>query len=164
MKYIGNYKELIKDEWIDFLMKNDGQLLPDRRECLLPDFDEQNKQIAGNWQQKYAPSWFKFETQDLPFYLPWPVPLTENIDWWIIKQYPGQMIPAHVDQNPPDTTERYIMLFQDYVQGHVLIWDGKLVGDYKKGDLYKVHDVNALHGGCNISNDVRLLAYLTVWN
>ena len=89
MKYIGNYKELIKDKWIDFLMSNDGQLLPDSRECLLPDFDEQNKKIVGAWQQKYAPSWFKFETQDLPFTIPWPVPLSNNIDWWIIKQYPN---------------------------------------------------------------------------
>jgi hypothetical protein len=70
----------------------------------------------------------------------------------------------HVDSNPADTTERYMLMLQDYIPGHVLIWNGKLLGDFKKGDLYKVDHVNSLHGGANISNDIRLLAYLTVWN
>jgi hypothetical protein len=92
------------------------------------------------------------------------VNLSDNIDWWVIKQYPGQMIPMHVDVNPPENTSRYILMLQDYEPGHVLIWDGKLVSDYKKGDLFKVKDVNSMHGGCNISNNIRLLSYLTVWN
>jgi hypothetical protein len=164
MKHIGNYKDIVQDEWLDFLKTHDGQLLPDRRECLLPDFDDQNKGIIGNWRPEYPPFWYKFEIQDLPFTIPWPVDLGLDIDWWVIKQYPGQMIPIHIDQNPAECTHRYILMLQDYEPGHVLIWDGKLVSDYKRGDLFKVNDVNSMHGGCNISNNIRLLAYLTVWN
>lgn len=164
MNLIGNYKDIIQDSWIEFLNTHDGQLLPDRRECLLPDFDDQNKGIIGSWRPEYPPFWYKFEIQDLPFTIPWPVPLPDKIDWWVIKQYPGQMIPMHVDVNPPENTERYILMLDDYQPGHILIWDGKLVSDYKKGDLFKVKDVNACHGGSNISNTIRLLAYLTVWN
>lgn len=164
MKLIGNYQDLIQDSWIEFLNTNNGQLLPDTRECLLPDFDDQNKGIVSSWDIVNKPNWFKFETQDLNFTIPWPVDLGAKIDWWIIKQLPGQMIPMHIDQNPADRTHRYILMFSDYEPGHVLIWNGKLVDNYKKGDLFKVEDVNASHGGANISNKVRLLAYLTVWN
>lgn len=164
MEYIGNFSELIKDDWIEFLLTHDGQLLPDNRECLLPDFDDQNVVIEKSWKTEYKASWFKFEIQDLPFSIDWPVPLTDTIDWWIIKQYPGQCVPMHVDANPPESTERYIMMLQDYIPGHITLWDGELINHYKKGDLFKVKDVNALHGGSNISNDIRILAYLTVWN
>lgn len=164
MKFIGNYIDLVKDEHIEFLMQHDGQLLPDSRECLLEDFDDQNRAINKSWKPEHRTSWHKFEIQDLPFTIDWPVNLGKNIDWWIIKQYPGQSVPMHVDYNPADTTERYMLMLQDYIPGHVLIWNGKLLGDFKKGDLYKVDHVNSLHGGANISNDIRLLAYLTVWN
>lgn len=163
MEYVGNFN-IVKDEWITFLMTHDGQRLPDDRECLLPDFDQQNMAIVGSWKLEHKPSWHKFEIQDLPFTIDWPVNLGKSIDWWVIKQYPGQLLPMHIDQNPPETTERYMLMLQDYVPGHVLIWNGRLLSDFKKGDLFKVKDVNALHGGANISNDVRLLAYLTVWN
>jgi hypothetical protein len=162
MDLIGNYKDIIQDNWIEFLSTHDGQLLPDRRECLLEDFDTQNTQIFKSWPT--LPTWHKFEIQDLPFTIPWPVSLSDKIDWWAIKQYPGQMIPMHIDANPPENTERYILMLQDYEPGHVLIWDGALVSNYKKGDLFKVKDVNSQHGACNISNNIRLLAYLTVWN
>jgi len=162
MEYIGNYSDIVKQDWIDFLMNNEGQLLPDNRECLLPEFDQQNVEIFKKWN--HMPTWYKFEIQDLPFTIPWPVPLTNNIDWWIIKQHPGQLVPIHIDQNPPDITERYILMLQDYIPGHITTWAGEFIHNYKRGDLYKVKDVNALHGGSNISNEVRLLAYLTVWN
>jgi hypothetical protein len=164
MELIGNYKDIIQEEWIEFLKTHDGQLLPDSRECLLPYFDKQNEDIAKNWRPEYAASWCKFEIQDVPFVIPWPVNLTNNIDWWIIKQYPGQRIPMHIDKNPPDTTDRYVLMFTDYEPGHVLIWDNKLIDNYKKGDLFKIKDVNSSHGAANISNTLRLLAYLTVWN
>lgn len=164
MEYIGNYCDLIKDEWIDFLLAHDGQLLPDNRECLLPDFDEQNVAINDSWKSEYRYSWYKFEIADLPFTISWPVAVTEHIDWWVIKQLPGQCIPIHIDQNPPDSTTRYILMLQDYIPGHVLIWNGDLVNNYKKGDIYKMTDVNATHGSSNISNTPRLIVHLTVWN
>jgi hypothetical protein len=164
MEYLGNYKDIIQDDWIEFLKTNTGQLLPDLRECLLPDFDEQNKAIVSNWRPANKPYWYKFEIQDLPFTIPWPTSLTDDIDWWVIKQQPGQMIPMHIDKNPEDRTSRYILMLQDYEPGHVLIWDDQYIRDYKRGDFFKVKNVNALHGGANLSNNIRLLAYLTVWN
>jgi hypothetical protein len=161
MEYIGNYKDIIKDEWIDFLINNSGKLLPDEKmkafEC-----DDQFLNMSLSFSK--PTNWYKFETDDLPFTIPWPVDITNNIDWWIIKQLPGQMLPMHIDRNPQDSTSRYVLMFADYEPGHVLIWDGELISNYKKGDLFKIKDVNASHGGANLSKQVRLLAYLTVWN
>jgi hypothetical protein len=164
MEYIGNYANIVQQDWIDFLMANKGQLLPDRRECLLPEFDDQNVKIFKSWTPMNMPNWWKFEVQDLPFTIPWPVDLGKKVDWWIIKMEPGQCIPLHIDQNPPENTLRYILMLQDYEPGHILLWDDSLVRDYKRGDFFKVKDVNSSHGGSNISNTTRLLAYLTVWN
>lgn len=164
MEYVGNYPDLVKDEWIIHLLTSTGQLLPDDRECLQPEFHPDNKTMYDSWGLKNRAYWYKFEVQDMPFTIPWPVPLSENIDWWAIKQLPGQCVPMHVDYNPEENTTRYVLMLQDYIPGHVLIWNGKLISDYKKGDIYKVQDVNSTHGSSNISNIPRLIAHLTVWN
>ena len=164
MEFIGNYADLVKDEWIEFFLNNQGQLLPDDRECLQYDFHPDNTKMYDAWGLKNRAYWYKFEIQDIPFAIPWPVPLGETFDWWAIKQLPGQCIPMHVDANPADRTTRYVLMLQDYIPGHVLVWNGKMIDNYKKGDIFKVSDVNAHHGSSNISNIPRLLAHLTVWN
>jgi hypothetical protein len=165
MEYLGNYAELIQPEWIDFLIKNPGQLLPDNRECLLPDFHPQNVEIQSVWSNENKPKWNVFEIPDLPFTIPWPVKLGNNIDWWVIKMSPGQIMPMHEDPCPDvNHLQRYILALQDYEPGHVLIWDNQLVKDYKKGDLFRFKNPMAAHGGCNLSNTVRLLAYLSVYD
>jgi hypothetical protein len=164
MEYLGNYADLIKDDWITYWTMFDGQTLPDNRECLLPDFDQQNIRIAKMFPQH---SWQKFETQDMPWTstFKWPVSISDrsNIDWWVIKQHPGQMIPIHIDANPEETTSRYILCLQDYVPGHIMLWGDIFLKDFKKGDLFKLDGMNSLHGGCNISLEIRLIAYLIVW-
>jgi hypothetical protein len=163
MKFVGNYADIIKDEWITYLLDNSGKLLPtdkmDAFEC-----NDHYAVVLKQWKIEDMATWHKFEIEDLNFTIPWPVTLTDSIDWWVIKQSPGQCIPMHIDDNPPDKTTRYVLMFQDYIPGHVLIWNGKLLSDYKKGDLFIVDDVNANHGSSNISNTPRLLAHLTVWN
>lgn len=160
MEYIGNYADIVQQDWIDFLLNNDGDLLPDGREYLCDSWREQ----YNTWRPEFRALWYKFETHQLPFTIPWPVPLTDKIDWWIVKQLPGQCIPIHVDDNDAEHTTRYVLMLQDYIPGHVLLWNGNLIRDYKKGDLFKVQDVNATHGSSNISNDPRFIAHLTVWN
>lgn len=164
MQYVGNYADIIKQEWIDFLLANEGQLLPDDRECLRADWHPENATMYQMWDVKNRAYWYKFEVQDMPFTIPWPVELTDKIDWWVVKQLPGQCVPIHYDPNDEEYTTRYILMLQDYIPGHMLLWDDVLIRDYKKGDLYKVNNVNSYHGSSNISNDPRIIAHLTVWN
>lgn len=160
MQFIGNYADIVKPEWIEFLTNNNGDLLPKGREYLCEDWDK----AYPMWKPEFRAFWYKFEIHQLPFTIPWPVPLSEKIDWWIVKQLPGQCIPIHVDDNDPLYTTRYVLMLQDYVPGHMLMWNDNLIRDYKKGDMFKVTDVNSKHGSANISNDPRFIAHLTVWN
>jgi hypothetical protein len=163
MQYIGNHKELITDEMIDYVTTNNGCLLPDDRECLLPDFSDQNRDIHNSWDKLIT--WHCFESVNLPFVIDWPVDTSNaKIDWWVIKLKPGQGLPMHVDPDPEDTTDRYVLCLQDYEPGHILLWDNELLKDYKKGDLFKVTHINGTHGSSNISNSLRLIAHLTVWH
>ena len=164
MQYVGNYGNIIKQEWVDFLLSNEGQLLPDDRECLRPEFHPDNALMYKKWGIENRAYWYKFETQDMPFTIPWPVDVTNNIDWWVVKQLPGQCVPLHYDPNDESRTTRYVLMLQDYISGHMLLWNDVLIKDYKAGDLYKVTDVNSYHGSSNISNEPRIIAHLTVWN
>lgn len=164
MKFIGNYADVIKPEWVEFLLTNKGQLLPDDRECLRPDWHPQNTIMYEKWGETNRAYWYKFETQDMPFTIPWPVELGDKFDWWVVKQLPGQCVPMHYDPNDETHTVRYVMMLQDYIPGHMLLWNDRLIKDYKVGDLFKIEDVNSWHGSSNISNEPRIIAHLTVWN
>lgn len=164
MEYIGNYVNIIQQDWINFVVSTPGALLPDGRRGLQPTLDDQNANIYKAWAPENMFKWWKYEAAELPFIIPWPVDLGISTDWWIIKMEPGQCMPMHIDKNPAETTDRYILMLEDYEPGQVLLWDGNLIKDYKCGDMFKIKNVNALHGGGNISNKSRLLAYLTVWH
>ena len=166
MQFVGSYPDIIKQEWIDFLLTEQGHLLPNNRECLHPDSctDEQVITMHKIWGIENRAYWYKFDPADMPFTIPWPVQLTNNIDWWVVKQLPGQCVPLHYDPNDQNKTVRYVLMLQDYIPGHMLLWNNELIKDYKAGDLFKVDDVNSYHGSSNISNEARIIAHLTVWN
>jgi hypothetical protein len=163
--YLGNYSHLIKSEWIDFfLAPGSGQLFPDDRECLRPDFNDQNQAIHAAWDFKSCGGWYNFDMTIIPFSIPWPVALTNNYDWWVVKQYPGQCVPYHYDPCDPASTRRFIMPLDDYKPGHMLLWGNELIKGYAIGDLIELNDTLAYHGSANVSNDVRLMAYLSVFD
>jgi hypothetical protein len=54
------------------------------------------------------------------------------------------------------------MSFKDYEPGHVLVYDNKLITDYKKGDLFKFTDPDTYHGSSNIGYSPRLVINFTM--
>jgi hypothetical protein len=164
MKFIGNYLNIIRDDWITYLTDNDGTLCPDSRECFGETFSEQVSEIHKIFRPINFPRWQNFGVDEIPFSIPWPVPLSERIEQVVIKQLPGQLMAMHVDENPIDSTNRYILMLTDYHPGHILLWGDVLFRDYKKGDLCEIQNINAPHGAANFSNYNRIAAYLTVWN
>jgi hypothetical protein len=161
MKYIGNYAEWIRPEWVDYLMNNTGFERPGSK-VLENEFEaEQNNAVSNNG---YANDvyWYKFTPENFPFDVTLPIEGTPKI-WWFVKMVPGNLIPMHIDQDieTGKRTKLYWMSLVDYAPGHLIVCKDQLLVNYKKGDLYMFDDANDLHGSCNIGFSPRLIFNFT---
>jgi len=182
--YIGNFKDWIKDEWLEHLLNHDGDLLPknlknEDDESVLPKWDDGfNASVTENFERDivYCISYqhhnfpFKITANDLPIDIG-----DKNFEFSFIKYNPGMIMPIHIDhplygrkfvdgepQFDPKI-ERYWMSLLDYERGHVLLHNHKLFKDYKQGDLYKFQNEMDWHGSANLGKNVRLIFNFTTW-
>lgn len=176
MNYYGNYKDLIKQEWIDILLTTKGiEISPwkdhDGREDTAK--VNLNQTLAANEQEKdlftkgiYSDNLIMAEIYDKRN-CPFELDLGElnkylQGDWWIVKQMPGQFMPLHRDTvNEWDENYRFWMPWIDYQEGHVFIHEGKFVNDYRAGDLYRYNKDNDLHGSVNIGLTPRIVLQIS---
>lgn len=162
MKYLGNfYKKMIDPNWIDIIDKNSGQARPGTwnpiNDIERAEFDKAKK--AGIDFSKTL--WYVYESQDVDFdiKLPWS---HREIHWWITKMLPGQYMPMHTDPHTHDRKcKRYWIPLQDYVPGHVFIYDEQLIQHYAKGDVFEYYDANDSHGAANLSTINRYVLQVT---
>lgn len=132
MEYLGNFKELIPDGLIDDLIKFEYQ-------------DSVLEPLANDNRIKL------------------PEQFGKNLLTWYSRFGPGEGVPFHRDSNdeflesPTDTIARYVLFLQDWIPGHIFLYqDKKMLTDYKAGDLFLYKDPNVLHAACNLSNSVRV--------
>jgi hypothetical protein len=177
MKFLGNYKHLIKDEWIHLLLTTKGiPISPwkDHKESEIEDNIDVEQTTAKSVKEaslflkdgKYGNSLIMaemFTNENMPFDLD----LKElnyllNGDWWFVKQSPGQYMPIHRDtKNTHDENTRIWMPWLDYQEGHVFIHNGRFIKDYKMGDLWKYDKDNDLHGSVNLGLTPRLILQIS---
>lgn len=156
MIYKGNYSNWIQHEWIEYMLNNVGYSGPGGK---VPEneYEEKGKtritKAGYDWDSTL---WEIFDESNLPFTIEPPVERIKS--WWIVKQLPGQLMPMHGDHDDDEATRttQWWMPLQDYVSGHVFIYQDKLYNEYKSGDLYMFDNVQAFHGSCNIGFTPRL--------
>ena len=167
MKYLGNYKNWIKPEWIDALLSNQGTARP----CggKRPDSPEEQKEydIARKAGYKDSDTYFwMFDKNNLPFDLPTPPFITGKYHWWITKMLPGNFMPMHVDPHTQyeNNSNRYWMPLQDWEPGHIFMYENQVITDYLAGDVYVYNDPTALHGAANIGHVPRLVLPVSTYD
>lgn len=161
MKYLGNYKPWIKQEWIDKTLSQPGQARP-RDWSPMNDVERQeyNKyQLSG--YDLSAINWWVYEEKDLGLTIdpPW---CKGTIHWWITKLLPGQFMPMHTDPHTHDLDcLRFWIPLQDYEPGHVFVYNDQVMTGYLAGDVYSYIKSTDLHGAANIGHSPRLVLQVT---
>jgi hypothetical protein len=164
MNYIGNYKNWIKQEYIDFMLSTDGTPRPSGGRN--PDSEEfrKAKEHGYDLSQTY---WYIYESDTFPFEI--KLPFNSNLDsmWWGIKMKPGNFMPVHRDPHTYDPAlyqvDRYWMALQDWKPGHIFMYDRQVLVDYKAGDVFHYPDAQEIHCACNIGNSVRLTFHFSTY-
>ena len=159
MKYIGNFSDWIKEEWVDEILNGQGLAAP--RDMFAKEKQELHKEDIRVKEAGYDMSAFYytlFEQQHVSFNLDIPGVPKGEIRWWITKMVPGQFMPVH--QDPRITTvkniERYWMPWTDWECGHIFLYEDSITTRYHRGDLFLMTDPNALHGAANIGTKPRI--------
>jgi hypothetical protein len=156
MKYIGNFKEWIRSEWMEEMTVNPGlpmclkdfkNLSPGERESCL----EAGYVTDQIFHWKYKEDNVSFIISETP---PW-LPADSEWNWWIVKMFPGQLIPLHRDFPPEFKAERFYVALGDYKLGHIMFENNKLLTDYQLGDVYQF-DGSGYHGSANIGHSIRV--------
>lgn len=169
MKYITNYKEWITPELMNYLELNDGETRPVyqpdkwKDHPLLEEFNEKCR-VAYSHKNCEFQQFAEKDMNGLSIILPELSQKRQYGYWWFIKLNPGQMQPMHIDpflvqvKNPV----RYSLFLQDYIPGHIYVWDDKMISNYKKGDLFEWDDPMCIHGCTNISFVPRYTLQITL--
>lgn len=162
MEKIGNVSELIQQEWIDYVYENKGLLIPKERKKFKPDSKSQQSKFID---YKSDIHYEFFDKDNTPFNIPrLLVEADEPYKWWITKMNPKNFFMMHNDGFPGISfNRRYWIPLQDYVSGHVFIYEDELVKDYKRGDVFKYDNLMAQHGAVNIGYTPRATLQIAVF-
>jgi hypothetical protein len=159
MQYIGNYTNWIQQEWIDYLLSNDGTPRPQTL-SENPDSPEFRKATSVGYDLSKI-YWYHYTNTNNTFPLALDIPFEKDRKhiWWFIKMNPGMFMPMHKDPHAIEETnvKRYWIALQDYEEGHIHINGGQFLSNYKKGDMWMYDDPTAIHGACNIGYSPRLI-------
>jgi hypothetical protein len=172
MRYVGNFKEWITPELMHHLETHNGDARPvyqpDRWSTgnpILEDFNAKCKDAYSD--RNFVFQQFNSNTADMknfPLVLPELPEKRKHCHWWIIKLLPGQFQAMHVDPHllEVDNPVRYSMFLQDFIPGHIFVWDDQIKTNYKKGDVFEWSDPMIVHGPCNISYVPRYTLQVTM--
>jgi hypothetical protein len=166
MRYLGNFKDWIRPEWLDYLINNDGTLRP---KTLNENPNSEEFRIATTVGYNLNETWWHHYCEtSCPLTVIPPTDADKEYMWWFIKLVPGGKMPMHrdphVEEEGKENCTRYWMPLQDYEPGHIFIYKDSLISNYKKGDLYTYDDAYELHGAANIGYTNRLTFQYTVFN
>lgn len=183
MKLVGNFRDWLKDEWLDYVYNNEG--LPQ------PKFEFESNDILGavergdraefcEYQKRYTESgydlkslmYYIFDSSNFPFDIgvpPWIEEFnkeTKGMYYNLFKYQPGHLLPMHSDRTTKfeKNCKRYWMSWKDYEDGHILIYDNELISPYKAGDVFEFTDPFAPHGAANIGLSTRITFQVTIYD
>lgn len=168
--YLGNYADWIKDEWITYLLNNNGKPLPKaipedkvKSTCFVGQDDFHGRE---EWNFKDTVC-YSYKEEEFPFKITLPaVEDYTDCEWWFVKYNVGKVQPVHQDLPIEEglNVNRYWMPIQDFKEGHIFWYEDEQVSHYKKGDLFKFHKSDAWHAGGNMGHHTRLVFNFTTWN
>lgn len=151
MDFVGNYKEIIPNGLINFLLENKGQPRPNSIPKEHMDDYEQYSKGKNVGYDLTATYWHIFEEVDtapITIHAPW---VKGKMHWWITKMMPGDIMPMHEDPTTlGNDCKRYWMPLQDYESGHIFIIKDKLITEYSAGDVFVYDVAQDNHGAANI--------------
>lgn len=157
MILLGNYKDWIKPEWLDEILSTDGIAAP--RDLLkkenMHSEDLRVKDAGYSIDKVY---YNLFESDKVNFKLDIPGINKGKVKWWITRMSPGQMMPVHVDPRigTVENVKRYWMPWTDWEQGHIFVYEDKVISNYRAGDLFLMPDSMAVHGAANVGLTTRI--------
>ncbi len=160
LRYVGNFKDWIRPEWVEFFMTEQGQPRPPS----IP-IDEYHTRVYqkardSGYDMNAVHFWY-FKHTDAPFEIIPPWLTSKEYYWWMVKMLPAQYMNMHEDPDVEKKVIRYWMPWTDYEPGHVFIINNELVTDYKAGDVFAYVEQNAYHGSANIGYTTRLVLQVT---
>lgn len=162
MKFVGNYKDWIKNEWIEYLLTTEGARRPGH--APIPDVEEFKKGPEAGYDLT-STYWHSYDRTNCELNITCPFNPDQEIEWWFIKMYPGNFIPMHRDIFSTDNSPlRYWMPLQDYADGHVFLYKDEFLKDYRAGDLWIYENSDEIHGACNIGYSTRLTFQFTTYD
>jgi hypothetical protein len=181
MKFIGNYKDWLKDEWVDYVLNHDGKEMPRwefQKNGILDAIARGERAEFCEYQKKYEAAGYThdsmlywiFENDDIPFEIPLPpfVQLKEGQGyyWNLFKYNPGHLLPVHSDRATKFelNCERYWMSWLDYQEGHILVYEDTMIAPYKAADVFKFTNPFGTHGAANIGLTPRITFQITVYD
>ena len=166
MKYIGNFKDWIKKEWVEYLLSHDGTSRPNTANEN-PDTEEFRLAATVGYDLDRT-WWYHYCETSCPLIIEPPINASKSYMWWFIKLLPGGMMPVHRDPHVSEENkfniQRYWMPLQDYTPGHVFVYNNVFMTDYKVGDLWVYTDSNEIHGCSNIGYTPRLTFQFTTYD
>jgi hypothetical protein len=180
MQYVGNFIDRIPDGLIETVLREDGRVTPvyqPEKWKGTPEIEAALKEVESAGYNKLDYHFYQFtnSTECMQPYLEdlkWLsfdniLPKTyDHYHWWIVKYYPGDMQPMHVDPHVRGMNEclRYTMMLTDFQDGHILTYGDFMLTDYKAGDLFLWKDFHCLHGAVNIGFDPRISLQVSFYN
>jgi hypothetical protein len=149
---IGNHKELLEGDFLRVVNETHGERRPGNPgpESITKNTVARIWKDAGYEFDKIG--WWiyskKFFDEAPAFPTRWNV-----IDWWFVKLNPGDSFPMHIDafEGDPPNIKRWWMACEDYHPGHVFLYEGKMLDDYRAGDLFEFANPHAWHASANLS-------------
>lgn len=157
MKYVGNYADWIPEGLIEYLDSHEGVTVPiwdEKKLSSHPDLIKYRELARPGWSNgdHVYRRFIQSDMPDFPLELPEMPKVRKNVFWWIVKLKPGDMQNIHIDQFLCDAVNpvRYSMFLQDHTIGHTFVYEDKMIGGYKAGDLYEWTDPMVEHGAINL--------------
>lgn len=159
MNYVDNWKKYIPENLNQTVINTIGQARPrDWPPSSAIECAEYSKAKDAGYDLTET-HWWVYEKNDLNIDLIFPL---NSYHWWITKMYPGQFMPMHTDPHTHEKLcKRYWIPLQDYTPGHILIYKGELVKDYKFGDVFEFNLSTDYHGAANIGHTPRISLLIT---
>lgn len=149
MEYVGNFKEWVVDDFIDVILKSEGDRRP-KDDIKVRESEIYNKWITAGYDFKKIKWTLYYQTHfenriELP-------PFFKNVKtWWISRLDPGDIFPFHQDLFEDDISiDRFSMMLTDYQPGHVFMYGNRCISNYRAGDVFKFTNSKEWHGACNI--------------
>jgi hypothetical protein len=188
LKFVNNYADWIKDEWIEHFLSVDGSCFPRDAtaeeepgmvDAAIRGEDPNSGVRIADGKEEWGTDWvccITYKQHELPFKVEMPFDIPHEHEWFFMKLRPGMVQPVHQDyadygkeyvdgvaMSNKNNVERYLIPLQDYKRGHLFLYDNKILKDYKKGDMFKHDGEDIWHGGGNMGHSTRLTFNLTVY-